>query len=286
MDTQPLHDQVALVTGGGRGIGQVIASALATAGANVAVAARSTDQLTATVASIEQAGGRALAVPLDVTNQEAVDRAVHIVEQQIGPVDLLVNNAGVSGPVGTLWEIDPVEWWETLEVNLRGAFLCSRAVLPAMIRRGRGRIVNVASSAGLRPWPLISAYAVSKAALLHFTENLAKETRGRGVYAFAIHPGIVRLGMVARALEMDPAPESPEGQIVAWFHEQVTAGRDVPPERSAQLVVELASGRADRLSGRYIDVDDDLASLLQRVDEIEAQSLYTLRLRSLSAPSF
>ena len=146
-----LGGQVAIVTGGGRGIGSAIAQKLTKAGAAVAVVARSEDQLAETVTLIEGAGGRAIALPVDVTDQQAVERAVAETEQQLGPVDLLVNNAGVPGPPGPLWESDSGEWWWCIEVNLRGPFLCSRAVLPGMVARGRGRIITTASGFGLGP---------------------------------------------------------------------------------------------------------------------------------------
>ena len=201
----------------------------------------------------------------------------------MGPVDLLVNNAGVGGTIGRLWEVDPETWWSTMEVNLRGVFLCSRAVLPEMVRRRRGRIVNVASSAGTRPWPLVSAYAISKASVLRFTEHVAKETKDLGVRVFAIHPGVVRLGMAAEAMRSEAPADSPEGLVASWFHKQVAEGGDVPPERGAQLVVALGSGRADALSGRYIDVNDDLEALIEQADEIQQNDLYTLRLHGLTS---
>jgi NAD(P)-dependent dehydrogenase (short-subunit alcohol dehydrogenase family) len=142
-----LAEQVALVTGGGRGIGQAIAERLAAAGARVAVTARSVAELDETVSAINARGGHARALPADVTDQAAVDSVVNDVEQTLGPISVLVNNAGVLGPVGLIWEVDPEEWWRCIEINLRGAFLYARAVVPRMIERQRGRIVSVASIA-------------------------------------------------------------------------------------------------------------------------------------------
>src|SRR5262245_27237905 len=140
-----LSGQVALVTGGGRGIGRAVAAALAGAGAAVEVLARSAGQLAEVVDAHTRAPGRALTHPADVTDRNAVEAAVAAVERQLGAVDLLVNNAGVGGPVGPLAESDPDAWWRCLAVILRGPLLCSRAVLPGMLARRRGRIVNVAS---------------------------------------------------------------------------------------------------------------------------------------------
>jgi NAD(P)-dependent dehydrogenase (short-subunit alcohol dehydrogenase family) len=278
-----LSGQVALVTGGGRGIGRVFAQTLAAAGAKVAVAARSEDELAGTVALVEAAGGQALAVPLDVTDRRAVEHAVAGIERQLGPLALLVNNAGVSGPFDTVWDVDPDEWWRTMDINLRGSFLCARAVLPGMTARRCGRIINIASHAGVYRWPQVSAYSVSKAALVKLTENLAVETKRLRVAVFAVHPGIVTIGLTeAAATTADP--ESPFGRAMAWIRQQIEAGRAVPPERSADLVLRLASGHADALSGRYLTVDDDLDSLIERAAEIQRDDLYTLRLRGPALP--
>jgi NAD(P)-dependent dehydrogenase (short-subunit alcohol dehydrogenase family) len=276
-----LHDlsgQVALVTGGGRGIGRVIALSLAAAGAAVAVMARSADELRDTAAGIEAAGGRALAVAADVTDRRAVERAVQTVEQEFGRVDLLVNNAGIGGPIGPLWEVDPDEWWSTMDINLRGVLLCTRAVLPGMVARRYGRIINVASQAGAHRWPLVSAYATSKAAVIKFTENLAAEARREGVAVFAIHPGTVITGPTAAVLRDEVPPDSHAGRIAAWFRQQVADGHAVPPECAGHLVVALASGRADALSGRYVSVYDDVHAWIDRGEEIRRDDLYRLRL--------
>ncbi|MDQ2998374.1 MAG: SDR family oxidoreductase, partial [Chloroflexota bacterium] len=160
-----LEGQVAIVTGGGRGIGRAIALALATAGAKVAVAARSTNQLAETVQQIEQSGGHALALTVDVADSQGVEQMVTQIEEQLGPVDLLVNNAGIGGRSGSIRATDAETWWRVLDVNVRGPFLCAQAVLPGMTTRRQGRIVNISSGASLGPWPYVSAYAISKAAL-------------------------------------------------------------------------------------------------------------------------
>jgi NAD(P)-dependent dehydrogenase (short-subunit alcohol dehydrogenase family) len=269
-----LAGQVAIVTGGGRGLGQAIARALAASGASVAVAARSADQLADTVAAIAAASGRALAIQTNVTDPEAVARLAQTVERELGPVDLLVNNAGVTTPLGPVGEVCPDEWWRCMAIHVRGTFLCCRAVLPGMLARGRGRIVNVASKGGLRPIPFYSAYCASKAAVIRLTETLDAETRAQGVRAFAIHPGLLRTQMTEYLMQ------SPEGRKwFPWFRDSFDAGKDVPPERAAQLVVLLAAGMADGLSGRFLDVADDLTQLLQQREEIERDDLYTLRLR-------
>jgi NAD(P)-dependent dehydrogenase (short-subunit alcohol dehydrogenase family) len=157
-----LRGQVALVTGAGRGIGRATARALADAGAEVAVLSRSADQVAETVALITEAGGQALALTADVTDRETVRASVQAVIGRFGRIDLLVNNAGANAVFGPAWEVDPDAWWADVRVNLLGPFLCSAAVLPAMIARGCGRIVNLASGAAGRAFPNNSAYAASQ----------------------------------------------------------------------------------------------------------------------------
>jgi NAD(P)-dependent dehydrogenase (short-subunit alcohol dehydrogenase family) len=280
MNSNDLHQeidlggQVAIVTGSGRGIGRAIAQELAKVGAAVAVVARSEDQLTETMALIEGEGGRAIALPADVTDQHAVERAVAETERQLGPVDLLVNNAGGGGQVGPLWEVEPDEWWRCVEVNLRGPFLCARAVLPGMIARRRGRIIMASSLAGTAPWPYMSAYAISKAAVTRLTENLAAETRAHGISVFAVHPGPVRTAAWEIFLCDEARTYLPD------MHKYVSqGGSGVPPKHAAELVVLLASGQADALSGCFVSVDDDVAEMVQRAEEIQREGLHTLRLR-------
>jgi NAD(P)-dependent dehydrogenase (short-subunit alcohol dehydrogenase family) len=271
-----LSNQVAVVTGGGRGIGRAVAIALAAAGANVAVLARSVNELDETVRLIGQAGGRARSVPTDITVADAVRDAMAAIEQELGPVDVLVNNAGAVQPFGPVWETSAEEWWRSMEVNMLGPLLCSRAVLPRMVARGRGRIINIASGAGTVSTPFYTSYVTSKTALIRFTECLAIEVKPHGIAVFAIEPGTVRTAMTEYSLN------SPEGQKwLPWFKRIFEQNIDVPAERPAQLVLALASGQADTLSGRFMSIREDLNIMLRDASTIEQQNLYSLKMDRL-----
>ena len=275
----PLGGQVALVTGGGKGLGRAFARRLAAAGAAVAVSGRSFEDLRETVGSIEAKGGKAFGISFDVADRQAAEAAVSEVARVFGRIDLLVNNAGLWGPIDDLWDCDPAEWWRTMEVHVGGAFHCSRAVLPKMIAQGAGRIVNIVSHAGVHRWPTCSAYSVSKAAVIKLTENLAVELSRKNIAVFAYHPGLLTIGLGEQAIRMEATPGSAADRAAAWIRSEFAAGRTVTAERAACVLVALASGEADGLSGRYITVTDDLAALESRKDEIQSADLLTLRLR-------
>ena len=248
-----LDGQIALVTGGGRGIGASIARELAGAGAKVAVSARTAEQVEEVANEI---GG--LAVVADVTKGDDVEAMIGKVESELGPIDLLVANAGIGTRGGSTWEVDPEEWWRVLEVNMRGVHLSCRAVIPGMLERGRGRIVITGSGAAYLPGSSGTAYSSSKAAVCRYGETLANELRDR-IPVFVFSPGLVRTDMT-----------SVFGDDMPW----------TPPELAPRLVHVLASGRADALAGRYIHAEhDDIEDLIARTDEIEREDLNAIRLQ-------
>jgi 3-oxoacyl-[acyl-carrier protein] reductase len=249
-----LEGQVALVTGGGRGIGRLIARELADGGMRVAVAARSTGQVEETAQEID-----GLAVTADVSKREDVEAMTATVERELGPIDLLVNNAGVGPSRSLPWEENPADWWRVFEINVLGPYLCCRTVLPGMVERGRGRIVNTGSGASYLPLGAPTSYGASKAALGRFGELLARQVAEFGIAVFTISPGLVRTDMT-----------EPFGDDAPW----------TPPELAPRLVRVLASGRADRLAGRYIHAEhDDVDALIERADEIEQRDLNAIRLQ-------
>jgi 3-oxoacyl-[acyl-carrier protein] reductase len=248
-----LDGQIALVTGGGRGIGANIARELAAAGARVAVSARTKEEVEAVGSEI---GG--LAVVADVSKRESVEAMVRAVESKLGPIDLLCANAGIGTREERAWETEPEEWWHVFEVNVLGVYLCCRAVIPGMLERERGRIVITGSGAAYLPGSSNSAYSASKAAVWRFGEILARQLEGR-IPVFIFSPGLVRTDMTSWA--PDDAP---------W----------TPPELAPRLVRVLASGRADALVGRYIHAEhDDIDDLIRRADEIREQDLNAIRLQ-------
>lgn len=257
-----LSDDVVLITGGSRGLGRAFAHALAERGARVALTARSADALRRAVDELDQAAGRVLALPADVTDPEAAVGVIEAVEAQLGPIGVLINNAGQLRAPGPIGSVDPALWWREIEVNLRGPFLYAQGVLPRMRARAAGRIINVASGAGLVPMPLGSAYGVSKTALIRLSETLARETVGSGVSVFTIHPGVVWTSMAAYVHD-SPEVAALAGPHQQWFRALFAEGRDTPIERAVELVVRLARGDADALSGWYLSVDDDLDALMR-----------------------
>lgn len=274
-----LTGQIAVVTGGGRGIGRAISLSLAAAGAAVAVLARSKDELSETIRLIEEAGGRGRALVADVTDSAAVSDAMRSVRELFGPVDVLVNNAGAVQPLGPFTENSVDDWWRTMEVNVRGPVLCTHAVLPEMIARRRGRVINIASGAGTVSAPYFSSYVTSKTALVRWTECMAIETRERGISFFSLEPGTVRTAMTEYSLN------SEEGRKwLPWFKKIFEQKIDVPAERPARLVLELASGRMDALSGKFLSIYEDLDLMLKSLDEIEEKNLHSLKLERLSGP--
>jgi NAD(P)-dependent dehydrogenase (short-subunit alcohol dehydrogenase family) len=241
----------ALVTGGGRGIGENIARALAADDWSVAVTGRTREQVEAVASDID-----GLALIGDASSGDDVARW----KSEAGEVDLLVCNAGISGPDDPL--PDPDEWWHTFEVNVLGVYRCCEAFAPGMIERGGGRIVNVTSGSAYLPPRAgggATAYGASKAALHRFSELLAAALRGQNVFVFSISPGLVQTEMTSGF--PDDAP---------W----------TPPECAPALVVALASGGLDALAGRYLHAEHDPPEELRaRIDEIQERDLNVIRLR-------
>ncbi len=227
--------KVAVVTGASQGIGRSTSLALASRGVAVAVAvaARNQETLAAVASEIRNQGGTALAIPTNVADAASVEALVVQTAQTLGPIDLLVNNAGVVARSRVV-DTDEATWDEVLDINLKGAFLCTKAVLPEMIRHGRGRIVNVSSISGKLGTPQLAAYCASKWGLIGFTKATAEEVRGDGVHVFSVCPGSVDTEMLQKGLPgAKPAME---------------------PEDVADVIVYLATDAPEAMTGAAVDV--------------------------------
>lgn len=223
---------LALITGASRGIGAHLAAGFARAGYDLALVATGAPTATADVA--RESGVRAEAYEVDVRDGEQVDAVIAEIEAGMGGIDVLVNNAGRIDSEVPLWEADPREWWDVMEVNVRGPFLFARAVVPRMIERGGGRIINVNSGSGTRDAGSSTAYAASKTALFRIGGALHLAGYEKGIRAFEMAPGVVRTDMT-RGMRL---------------HEGRTEWTE--PADVIALALALASGRADHLSGTYV----------------------------------
>lgn len=261
-----LNGQVGVVTGGGRGIGASIAGALAREGMAVAVSSRTTSQISDIVSGIEAEGGRAISVTGDISNPADVEKTMSRVVDELGPIDLLVNNAGRGPKVfGPLWECDTEDWWQVLRVNLFGPVLACRAVLPAMVARNAGRVVSIGSLSGGRPWADGSAYAVSKAGLMRLTDCLDVALDGTGVRVFELNPGLVRTPMVEEHIYL--FADVPDEDFMS-------------PEIAAAAVVRIAVGDLDDLHGRILDAEDPFDDMVAKADVLREIEARTLRVRT------
>jgi 3-oxoacyl-[acyl-carrier protein] reductase len=241
-----LDGKVALVTGGGQGIGAAICRRLAAAGARVGV-------LDLNPVNAERVAGEFGGVPLagDVTSEADISRVVEELEQKAGPIDILVNNAGIAGRAARLWELSRADLETVLAVNIVGPFLCCRAVVPGMLQRRYGRIVNIASIAGKEGNPTLGPYSMSKAALICLTKSLAKELAGQGdLTVNAVSPAVIAT----------PILEGIPQATVDYMVSRIPLGRTGRPEEVAALVHYLASAEASFTTGQCYDISGGRAT--------------------------
>ncbi len=270
-----LRGKSAIVTGAGRGIGQAIAFRFAQEGARLLIAARTESELQHTVREIERAGGCADYLAANVSERADVARVVERALARDGHIDILVNCAGVYGPIGPLAEIDVGAWIKAVQVNLFGTFMMCRAVLPNMIERRHGKIINFSGGGAASPLPRFSAYGVSKAAVVRLTETLAQEVKEFNIQVNAIAPGAVDTRLQDAVL----AAGEKAGDIAGTMKRLRETGEGgVKPEVPAQLALFLASDESDGLTGKLISAPHDpWHEWGAKAEELSASPMYTLR---------
>jgi NAD(P)-dependent dehydrogenase (short-subunit alcohol dehydrogenase family) len=276
--TRPLEGRAAIVTGASQGLGLAIARAYVGAGASVLMCARDgarVEQARAEVESLATSGQQVLAEPADVSQPDEVERVVRHALEAFSALHVLVNNAGVYGPLGPLEDVAWDEWVRAVEINLLGPVLLCRAVLPHFKQKGYGKIVQLSGGGATGPLPRISAYAASKAAVIRLAETLAEETRGQGIDVNAIAPGALNTRLLDEILAGGPE------RVGRTFYDRCVSQRDeggVPLERGAALAVFLGSAESDGITGKLLSaVWDPWSGLAAHLDELRRSDVYTLR---------
>ena len=271
-----LKDKVAIITGGGRGIGEATALAFAREGARVVLVARTVPELEQVAAKVKDLGGIAQIVPADVSSRQAVASMVRTAVDSFAQVDILVNAAGVYGPIGRVWEVDPEKWAQAIEVNLLGTFFTCQAVLPHMIRRLQGGIINFSGGGATSPLPCFTAYGVSKTAVVRLTETLAEEVKGFNIRVNAIAPGMVDTRLQDAVL----AAGERAGELLSRVCRlRETGDGGAPRELAADLAVFLAGEASNGLTGKLIAAPHDGWESWngKRIGELMALPWFTLR---------
>ena len=255
-----LEGRTALITGASQGMGKVIATRFAREGAKVVLVARSRERLADTAEEIEAAGGRTLVAPADLRAADDVDALAQRVEAEVGPLDVIVSNSGITGPTAELWKVSPEEWEDTMRVNVTGTFLLCRALLPAMVARGSGSVVVIGSTSGKRPLYGRTPYAASKMALVGLVRTLAVELGPLGVRVNLISPGAIagpRIESVIR--EQARAAGASYETTYAEAMNATPLRRLVPPEDVAAAAAFLASDASASITGEDMNVSGGLA---------------------------
>lgn len=251
-----LKDKVAIVTGGGKGIGRAIALELAEAGCSLGLASRSKKDLTGTCHEVRASGQRAVPIKMDVTQSKDVEKMVDKVIETFGTVDILVNNAGITGPTSPLHEIELVDWEQTMRVNVTGTFLCCKAVLPIMINKKKGKIINISSTSGKRPISNRTVYGAAKMSVIGLTRSLAAETGKFNINVNAVSPGPVS---GVRIQEVMKRAADAEGLDKKDLERRLLSasplGRMVSERDVAKMVVFLASENAVNITGQDFGVN-------------------------------
>ena len=267
-----------IVTGAGSGVGRAAALVFSRAGAKVVCCGRRQEKLEETVAQVKAQQGEAMAVPVDLTDLNKVERMAARARETFGEIGVLFNSAATFHALGSVWEVDPEKWWRDMGNNLRGPMHCCRAVLPQMIQKAEGAIINITAQAGTDAKPGCSGYACSKAGVIHLTNTLAAELKMKEipVLVFGLDPGFNRTEMTE---ELAAHPES------AFWLPRVKPNLDTDkgahPERVAETAIELIKYGQPVLAGRTFRVGVKVKDIDKKAAEIEEKDLLTLRFRHL-----
>jgi NAD(P)-dependent dehydrogenase (short-subunit alcohol dehydrogenase family) len=270
--TVRLKGKVAIVTGAGRGIGKSVALAFAREGADTVVVSRTFSEVKEVATQIARMGGRALPLKVDVSRKSDVVEMVNSTVAEFGRIDVLVNNAGILGPVGPLVENDVDDWVHAIEVNLIGTFLCCREVLPIMIKQHHGKILNLSGGGATSPRPRFTAYASSKTAVVRLTETLAEEVKDFNIQVNAIAPGAVDTRMHDQILAANEAA----GREAIEESKNVKATGGTPLKLTVELAIFLASDASDGLTGKLLSAVWDNWRKMD-IHKISSSNAYTLR---------
>ena len=276
-DTQK---KIILITGGSKGLGFSYAKALSRQH-TVIITGRDAQRL----AQIENDHpGEFHCIQCDVIDRDAVLRCFADIVSSFGHIDVVINNAGIWGPVDKFADISLDDWFEAININLLGLSYCTHEALKPMRMRKQGTIINIVSNAGAYRWPYCTSYSVTKAAVIKLTENLAVEMKRENISLFAYHPGLVHsTGMVTDLIESVTDRNSARGKALQWVFDEQDLGNTVDEKQSLVNIENLCSGKYKSLSGLYLTVRDDLDQLLERKREIRDQDLFMLRINGLPA---
>jgi NAD(P)-dependent dehydrogenase (short-subunit alcohol dehydrogenase family) len=244
-----LQDKVAIITGAGRGLGRSVALAFGRQGAKVVLAARGKEEIDQVAAQLRSLRKEATVISADVSDEAQVNDLVKKTLETYGTVDILVNNAGARGPIGPIHSTSLSDWEQVLRINLTSAFLCSKAVLPTLMEKRAGKIINVATTLTLRP--NLTPYMVAKAGLIHFTKQLSRELKDYNIQVNVIHPGVMDTRM-----QEDIRKAGTKAIGTDMFERLKEEGILGSPDEPAKLVLFLASNAADGINGEYLSFDD------------------------------
>lgn len=269
-----LEGKVSIITGGSMGLGKAIALTFAKEGSHLVLASRTKSYLEATKQELECFGSRAEIFPTDVSKPEEVKDLRDFTLAKFTTIDILVNDAGIHGPLGPMTDSDTDKWIYAVRVNLVGTFLCSRAVLPTMIQHRKGKIINLSGGGATSPRPFFSAYSASKAAVVRLTETLAEEVAEFNIQVNTIAPGAMNTRLLDEIAGAGAAAGPKSMQEVA---QQLQTG-GTPLEKPAALALFLASEESNGLTGRVISsVWDDWRTIPQHLPDIMSSDIYTMR---------